>query len=292
MCYAPPVTGRACTSGCDLLAVTGGHRVDLDAFGAMLSAISAERGWRWAHANQPAAQSWLAPPRRWDAILLHDLVGLDLARGRPPRPAGPSTEVVASLRALLEAGQGLVVLHHAMASWPNWDGWADAIGARFLYAPGSLRGVDWPSSGTCLERYLARPVSPAHPVCEGVEPFELDDELYLCPVFEDEVEPLVRAAAPMDPERFKSSYEQVLVGEARAPTCTGHAAGSDLIVWATSAAQSPIVVIQPGDSASTFSVPAYRRLLGNALAWVASVEAHAWARARTGSFNVTSGVPS
>ena len=42
-----------------VLAVTGGHRVDLDAFTGMLAGICAERGWVFAHAVQPAAQDWL-----------------------------------------------------------------------------------------------------------------------------------------------------------------------------------------------------------------------------------------
>jgi hypothetical protein len=38
-------------------------------------------------------------------------------------------------------------------------------------------------------------------------------------------------------------------------------------------------VLQPGDGASTFAHPMFRRLLGNALDWVASAAAHAAAAA-------------
>jgi uncharacterized protein len=69
-----------------VLAVTGGHRVDLDAFTGMLAGICAERGWVFAHAVQPAAQDWLGPEHRgvFDAILCHDLPGLTLRRGTAP----------------------------------------------------------------------------------------------------------------------------------------------------------------------------------------------------------------
>jgi len=40
------------------------------------------------------------------------------------------------------------------------------------------------------------------------------------------------------------------------------------------------VVVQPGDSAQTFGLPGYRRLLGNALEWVSSAEARSWAQGR------------
>jgi type 1 glutamine amidotransferase len=264
----------------DVLVVTGGHRVELDALLMMVDTICEERDWRWAHSVQPAAQRWLRPGCPWDAVLLHDIAGLHLRRTERPRPIGPSAETAAALCDLLAAGQGLVVTHHALASWPAWDEWASAIGGRFLYAPGVLRGAAMPSSGTRLARYSARVVAPDHPVCDGVGPLELDDELYLCPVFESEVVPLVRVEVSVDPSLFVRTYEHVVFGEAAAPDCTGHPPGSDLIAWATSAGASPIVYVQPGDSGRTFAVPAYRRLIANALAWVSSDEAHAWARSR------------
>ena len=51
-----------------------------------------------------------------------------------------------------------------------------------------------------------------------------------------------------------------------------HPAPSDLIAWAKSAGGSPVVYIQPGDGPDTFGRSAYRRLVGNALAWVSSAD--------------------
>ena len=265
-----------------MLTVTGGHRVDLDAFAEMMAAVAGERGWRWAHAVHPGASAWLDgdAPKRWSAILLHDLCGLELRRGEPPTAIDPDPADIDRLGGMLAAGQGLVVLHHALASWPAWDAWADAVGGRFLYAPASLRGAAWPSSGTRIATYDVDVVAPDHPVCAGVGDLTLHDELYLCPVFTDEVVPLVRARVDMDPHLFTSTYEHVLVGEADAPDCDGHPPGTDLVVWATAAGPSPIVYVQPGDSAATFAVPGFRRLVGNAIEWVASADAHAWAATR------------
>jgi len=52
------------------------------------------------------------------------------------------------------------------------------------------------------------------------------------------------------------------------------------VAWATTAAVSPVVYVQPGDSGTTFGLPGYRQLIGGAVDWVASADAHAWARAR------------
>ena len=269
-----PPTERAALR---VLVLTGGHRVDLDAFLGMVAALAAERGWRWAHAVQPTAQDWLRPGTPWDVLLCHDLPGLHLRRGEPPAPRGPSQEVVDGITGMLAQGVGLVATHHTLAGWPAWDGWADALGGRFLYAPGLLHGASWPSSGTTITSYTARPVAPEHPVCAGIGDLALTDELYCCPVFEDRVVPLLRHDAAVDPARFTSTYEHVLHGEQAAPDCTGHPPASDLVAWATTAAASPVVYVQPGDSAATFAVPGYRQLIGNAVDWVASDGARSWA---------------
>ena len=262
----------------DVLVLTGGHRVDLDAWLDMVASVCDSRGWRWAHARQPSAQQWLVPEMagRWTAVLAHDLPGLRLRRGTPPMPEGPTPAVRHDLVELLRRGQGMVVTHHALAGWPAWEGWAEALGGRFHYAPGTLRGRDWPSSGTRIASYTARVVAPDHPVCAGVADFPITDELYCCPVFEDDVVPLLRTDASMDGRLFTSTYEHVVVGEAEAPDCRDHPPASSAIAWATVAERSPVVYLQPGDSAATFGIDAYRRLIANALAWVASRDAHRW----------------
>ncbi|GAB2485471.1 ThuA domain-containing protein [Jatrophihabitans fulvus] len=257
-----------------VLAVTGGHRVDLDAFRALLAAVCAEHDWVFAHAVQPDAQQWLTPAHRgaFDAILCHDIPGLTLRRGTAPTPVGPSPRVAADLAALLDAGQGMVFLHHALAGWPGWEGWAEVLGGRYHYAPGRLRGEAWPDSGYRHTHYTVTPET--HPVTDGVEPFELDDELYRCPVFEADVVPLLRASAA-GPGEFRQTYHEVL-GTAERPAWT-HPPASDLVGWAKPAGRSPVVYLQPGDGPDTFGHPAFRRVLGNALTWVASDAAHAWA---------------
>jgi len=242
----------------------------------MLAAICAERGWVFAHAEQPAAQDWLRPEHRdaFDAVLCHDLPGLRLRRGSAPTPIGPDRRVAHGLIDLLAAGQGIVFLHHALAGWPGWPGWAEVVGGRYHYAPATLRGEWWPDSGYRHTGFLARVVEPTHPVCAGVEDFALDDELYCCPVFADDVVPLLRADAPTGP--FTETYAEV-IGSRSAESTWQHPPASDLIAWAKTAGRSPIVYVQPGDGASTFAAPQFRRLIGNALAWVASPAAAAWA---------------
>jgi type 1 glutamine amidotransferase len=274
-------SGPATPSGLRVLAVTGGHRVDLEAFRLMLEAVCGSRGWTWAHAEQPGAQRWLRPEHagRWDAILLHDIPGLRLRRGEEPQPTGPETDVAEAMLDLLAAGQGVVVLHHALSAWPDWEGWAEAIGGRFLYRPGWLRGQTWPASGYRMAQYTVEVLAPQHPVCAGVGDFEIDDELYYAPVLADRVTPLLRARADFDGAGFLDAHDVVRHGSSTGETCAGRAPASDLVGWVTTAGRSPVAVLQPGDGPSTFAHPEFQRLLANALGWVATPEAHAAAAA-------------
>ena len=209
--------------------------------------------------------------------MLHDIAGLRLQRGHEPLAEGPDAATRAALRGLLDAGQGLVVLHHAIASWPGWDGWAHAVGGRFLYAPGTLDGAALPSSGYYHDRVQVHVAAPSHPVCGGVGDFEIDDEPYLCPVFESEVVPLLTSGSSPAPAAFREAHPEVVHG--RQVDCRDHPPGSNLLGWAKSAGNSPLVYLQPGDGPSTFRHPSYRLLLANAMAWASSPAAHAWARA-------------
>jgi uncharacterized protein len=254
----------------NILSVTGGHRVDIDAFNAMMAHISSALDASWSHAFQPEAQQWLTGQTPFDVIVLHDIAGLFLQRGQAPTPLAPSMEVRKAWRDLTRRGIGLVVLHHALASWPSWDGWATAIGARFNYAPGTYRGSPTRSSGTRLESFAVKVVHPTHPVCDGVDDFVLDDEPYHFPINEGSVVALLRSNVDMRGERFVATYEHVLHGEAAAPNCAALGVGCNLVGWATSVGRSPIVVLQPGDNGSTFANASYRRLVRNAITWVGS----------------------
>jgi len=168
-----------------------------------------------------------------------------------------------------------VFLHHALAGWPAWPGVGGGAGRALpLRAGVAARGGHWPDSGFRYARYTVRVCAFDHPVCAGVDDFELNDELYCCPVFSSDVVPLLRADAPS--RAFRETYHEVL-GTPRSGPAWEHPAASDLIGWAKTAGRSPVVYLQPGDGPDTFAHPAYRRLVGNALEWVSSGSAREWA---------------
>ena len=268
-------------AGKRILVVTGGHRVAIDDFLGAIAEICRDRGWVWAHATQPTAQAWLDPAFAgcWDAILLHDIPGLALARGTEPIALPPGPGVAEALVGLLDSGQGVVVLHHAIAAWPAWEGWAEAIGGRFNYRPARMRGEDLPSSGYRMGTFTVEVADSSHPICTGIKDFAIDDELYFAPVLTDRVTPILTHDADMSAELFQDTFDVVTNGSSTGVTCAGHKAdsalhgGHRLMGWTTTAGISPVATLLMGDGPSTFANPMFRTLLGNALDWVSSADA-------------------
>ena len=261
-----------------VLVVTKGHPFEVTPFFAI---FDADEDLVWSHAEHPQAQRWFrsAHAGTWDAIVCYDMPGIEF------RPGGveliePPPDYVDGFLALLAAGQGIVFLHHALAGWPAWEEYGRIIGGRFHYCPGHFGGREWPDSGYRFDvDHHVSCITPDHPVCAGLdEGFDLSDELYLAPVLEDEVVPLLRSDADFRAGGF-SSAALAVQGRMHDNRGWDHPAGSSLVGWARAVGRSPIVYLQPGDGPTTYGNAAYRRLVGNAIRWVASDEAHSWARA-------------
>jgi trehalose utilization protein len=260
----------------DALVLTKGHPFERDPFHAVLES--------WPDiactaVEHPAAQHFLSPDaaRPFDALVFYDMPGIEF-RPDGPHFHEPPEAVVEGFEALLAEGKGLVFLHHAIAGWPSWDRYAEVMGGRFLYEPATLRGRECPDSGYRHEvKHRVSVVDAAHPVVAGIDgSFEIEDELYLHEVFETEVVPLLRSDHTFVEENFFSASNAVH-GKMFSREGWTHAPGSNLIGWARRDGRSPIVCLACGDGPNAYENPAFRALLGNAIRWVASDEARAWA---------------
>ena len=263
-----------------VLVVTKGHPFDADAFFAV---FDANDDITWTHAEHPEALDLFDPSAMagYDALVFYDMPGIRFTRADPPTEfTSPPPKYQRNLLALLEQGKGMVFLHHAIAGWPAWDGYADIIGGRFHYQPAELRGVSYPDSGYRFDvTHEVEVLDPTHPICAGLDAsFTITDELYLFPVFENAVVPLLRTRFEMsDPTQFYSA-DLAIRGDRNANHGWTHPAGSQLVGWVKHAGRSPIAYLQFGDGPITYADPNYRRVLANAINWVASDDAHAWAQ--------------
>jgi type 1 glutamine amidotransferase len=200
--------------------------------------------------------------------------------------AEPPPSFVDGARALLDTGKGMVFLHHALAGWPAWEEWAHVVGGRFHYQPAALDGVDYPDSGYHHDvTHTVEVVDPDHPIAAGLPAsFAITDEVYLAPVFEDDVEPVLASAHTFSDGNFWSA-DLAIRGRRYAREGWSHPPGSNLVGWVKHAGRSPVAYIQFGDGADTYADPNYRRVLANAVDWAGGADAHAWAaerRERTG----------
>ena len=164
--------------------------------------------------------------RNWDVLVMYDLT-TDI------------TEIEQKhLRDFLEAGKGLVVLHHAIADYGGWAWWTDeVVGARYFLKdePGHPRSTY--HQGTDV---VYTPVP--HPVTAGIEPLHLTDETYKGYVIGPKVKPLLKSDHPLS---------------------------ESIAAWIGPYEKARVVVIQPGHDRKTHLHPGYRLLVRNAILWTA-----------------------
>ena len=146
----------------------------------------------------------------------------------------------AALRTFLDAGKGMLVLHHAICDnqeWPWWYG--EVVGGLYVLKPlpGKL-----PSRYKHDEDFDVRPVG-RHPILNGIEPFHINDEAY--------------------GDLWISPKVQVLLE-------TEHPINAKPLAWVSPFAKSRVVYLQLGHGPKAHEHPVYRKLVHQAIAWCGS----------------------
>ena len=268
----------------NVLIVSKGHAYNHDSFLAMFE----EAGdMNTTLVEQPAAQVILRSENiaDYDAVLFYDMSGIPnigLLHDGATDTGEPPKDFKESMEALLETGKGLVLLNHGTVSWPNWPLWREIHGSSFLLSEGEVFGDRLPGSGYRgghgphpNPTFKVTPATPGHPVTEGLEDgFSLADEIYIkSDNFEAKVLPLMRS----DYDYVSENFTPPPLAPPEEQESWSHPPGSNLVVWARAARKSPVVASDLGDGPQAYDNPGFRRLLHNALHWVASKEARDWA---------------
>jgi uncharacterized protein len=208
------------------LVVTGGH-------GYNTSFYTVFDGWpdvTWTHVATPAEAYTAKMKERWDVVVLYDLRD-DL-----------NEEQRANLRGFIEAGKGVVSLHHSIADNPSWPWWREeAIGGHYMVKP--MMGLPGSTfkEGVPL---LARPAKGManHPVVRGVGHLEAEDELYKGMWHSPRIRVLMESATP---------------------------ANDSPVVYLGPHPEWKVVYIQFGHGSHAHYHPGYRMLVHNAIVWAA-----------------------
>lgn len=205
-----------------VVVVTGGH--DHDA-----SFYSVFEGYPEIAATVRAHPSAFARDMRKqaDVLVLYDMT----------RELEPARQEV--LRQFVEAGKGVVVLHHAVADYLNWPWWSEeVVGARYVFTPPEGAAA---SSYKHDEVLSVRPVG-QHPIQAGIGPFRIIDETY---------------------KNMWYSPKIKAIFETDNPTSDGP------VAWIGPCATSRVAAIQMGHDRNAHLNPAYRKMVRNAIVWAA-----------------------
>lgn len=204
------------------LVVTGGHDHDP----AFYSIFDNEPGIAATVNPHPTAYRG-DMQKRVDVLVLYDMVQ-EVAEEQKQR-----------LEAFVEAGKGVVVLHHAIASFNNWEWWwREVVGGRYLLKPDGGQAASTYKHDVELN---ATPVG-EHPITRGVPPMRIFDETYKGMWISPKVKVLMT---------------------------TDEATSDGPLVWVSPYEKSRVVYIQLGHGREAHVHPGYRKLVTNAIRWAA-----------------------
>ena len=214
-----------------LLVITGGptlyHQMDLVPT-SFYGLFMGHKNLEWDHATHDEAAFQSDRLHEYDAILMYN------------RSDSISDKSRQEFKKYLESGKGLVVLHHALGSYNNWEWWwKEVVGGKY-----QMKDSDgFSKSGYKQEEKINMSVQRKHYLNEGIQDFELVDETYNNLWISDDIDVI-----------YKTDNEL-----SDGPT-----------VWVSPLKTSNVVVIQPGHAESAHSNENYKRLILRAITWVAN----------------------
>ncbi len=144
-----------------------------------------------------------------------------------------------NLQSFVEAGKGVVLLHHSIADYNDWTWWwREVVGGRYLLKP----EAGLPASTYKHDVEQSVTVVADHPVTRGLSPMHFVDETYKGMWISPEVKVLLRTDA---------------------------ATSDGPVAWVTPYAKSRVIYIQLGHDHQAHVYPPYRQLVRNAVLWAA-----------------------
>jgi len=133
---------------------------------------------------------FLASPElnKYDAVVLHFM------NWEQP---DPGENARANLKAFVENGKGLVLVHFACGAFQDWPEFKNLAGRAW---DPKLRAHD------PFGKYTVNIVDPKHPVTKGMKDFETTDELYTCLAGDRKVRMLATAKSVVDGKDYPMAF--------------------------------------------------------------------------------------
>lgn len=142
----------------------------------------------------------------------------------------PTEAQAKTILELTERGQGIVILHHAILAFPEWDAFSDMCGiderAEFDYFP--------------KQTFQVQIADKTHQITEGLSDWEMGDETYT----------------------MKSAGDDSTI-----LLTTNHPDSMDVLGWSREYGNSRIFCLQSGHDNVTYSNPNFREVLQRGILW-------------------------
>jgi hypothetical protein len=202
----------------------GGHTFDVPGFRALLDSLP-DVDYYLQDLENFAADSGKVRAQ-YETILFYNM-----PRHVPDPGNRGDLRVIGALESVVEAGQGIVVLHHAVLAFAEWSWWADL--------------VDIADRSFGYDHDQSIPVTvanPNHPITSGIADWEILDETY-----------------SMDGAGADS---EVLL-------TTEHPRSMPTLAWTRQFHKSRVFCYQGGHDNHAFADPTFRTILGRGLQWTA-----------------------
>jgi type 1 glutamine amidotransferase len=213
-----------------VLVVTGGHGYNKTTFIEMLSALGPEITFEIA--ELPKAYDMFLPENRdkYDVVMLYHMY------------QNITNEQKKSFSSCIAGGKPLVVLHHSICAYDDWEEYFRIAGGKYFHKATTFEGKDYsPSSYKHDLKFMVHVVNKKHPVTKGITDFEIFDE----------------------------TYDDFYVAPGVTPLLTTNEPSSTPVIgWVHQYGKARVATLQSGHDTPTFQLETYRKLLKQSIKWV------------------------
>jgi type 1 glutamine amidotransferase len=200
-----------------VLVVTGGHSYE-PSFYTLFD------GYAWNHEFRLENAFRNDVRKQYDVVVLYNM---EQEMGEGARR---------NLQAFVDSGKGVVVLHHAICSFNDWDWYRDLVGGRYQIK--GREGIKASSYTHDIEMTIS-PVM-KHPILAGIPEFHITDEGY---------------------------KDKWISPDSKALLVTSHPKSDREVAWISPYPKARVAVLQLGHDHFAHENPLYRTLVRNAIAW-------------------------
>ncbi len=214
-----------------VLVVTGGHGFEQEPFFKIFQDNPEITFTHAEHAQANATVYERGDLSSYDVVVLYDMA------------KNITEEQKAKFLSLFDQGAGLVVLHHALVSYPDWPEYEKIIGGRYPEPDPNKPGTVTEKAG--YQHDVEVPVvivAKDHPITAGLKDFTIHDEIYWGYRVQPDVTPLIT---------------------------TTHAKSGKPLGWCRTQGKSRVVYLQLGHGPEAFNNENYRKLVAQSIHWTA-----------------------